>query len=1383
MRVPHRIPAMLCLALLIALPPCAQAKGGRVLHTEAEMAQFRENLAQQGWVQGQVQSAVQAAAPWVKLTDQELWDFFPAGTVPRSVLLNRDQGCPVHGLRIFEGRGFYPWRWSPDKPYKVQCPVGDEWYPSNDFAAQLAAAGDQGVKGQVDTHQKYNDDGWGYVDEQGHRYWFVAFYNQWYWHTRRNVPGLLSRAYLLTGEAKYAHKAAVALARLATIYPGMHYAEQSDGLTGAGRILYGQWETPTVNALAEPYDDIYPYLAAGGDPELTAFLAAKQISDPRTHIEQGLLQEFAKALQTNTEMTPGVQGSNDWAMALLAAVWDDNDPAHGMTTNQMLDWAWRGVGWNAESLIHNDTYRDGFECEEGLGYNFEMRHQLMEMARLFQRAGRDIWGEPKLRKLLDAPLDVTILNRFTPAMGDSGGLPFAGKMGWDPALYALAFRIYHDPRYAKVAAPSPGGGNAMFEKDPGAEARRVIQEQGTDLSLQTRNLAGFGLGILERGRGDSGRALSLWYGSSGGGHSHRDRLNLELWAHGASLAPDFGYPEHWTQPRNVEWISNTTSHNTVLVNAEGQPEAGWNGPGSGYLTLFKRSPALDVIEAEGGAAYKGIVSKYRRLTALIDCSAGGGYALDIFRVQGGKQHDYLFHGNHADFTFAGGELSAPDTKGTVAGPDVPPETEYEGKLSGFQFLYNPQRATPPGVWSGTWRLRNQDIGLRLTMLPGCAQEAIVADGDPPWHSGGPVKFIVARNRGDNLSSTYAAVLEPFRGQPGLDVTRLQPREADPDFVAVRVQGMGVTHTLLCSPAETAGKLRQVEGGFSFAGQVGFVAARDGITERMLLTNGTELSCGKMQLRGAGPLRGRVKGMDYQGNAVIVDQDLSAGAALVGETVVFGNEKRHSNYEIKGVEKRAAGWAILLGDTITDVCQCEVKEIDPAKRTLKTDTPILLYTNGLEFPGMTFVNEARTASCRVEAFDAIGHTGVNTPPFGGVATLAGTPDLRGTFTDANGDGRTEFYVYEFGPGDSFEIANSAYAERLNPWAFRLQGTGRTTLVLPVAGAAGETWIKCGAGAWTKAKLAPSPAGTCAVALDPAQTGTGQAFVAVAKPAWLDLDDHEPPVVERVLVDGQEVKDAAVIELGRRAGLSTLVLEVADARNPLDPDSVSVTLDGRQYTVKDPQVKFEPLSADKRRARLTCALPVETPASLRGCQAIIDHQIAIQVDDYAVDDARLTRVINFAAVSPPPEHVVYLSDLQPTKIFVHGYMTDRGLNAPNIVLHGVAYARGVFAHPEIAQPETHSEIVYDLTKLKEYGTFHAVVGVEDAAGGGSVEFKVQTRRGQGEWTELWKSGVLRVGQESKLVECPLQGADELRLYVTDGGDGYSCDHAFWADARVQ
>jgi alpha-galactosidase len=37
-------------------------------------------------------------------------------------------------------------------------------------------------------------------------------------------------------------------------------------------------------------------------------------------------------------------------------------------------------------------------------------------------------------------------------------------------------------------------------------------------------------------------------------------------------------------------------------------------------------------------------------------------------------------------------------------------------------------------------------------------------------------------------------------------------------------------------------------------------------------------------------------------------------------------------------------------------------------------------------------------------------------------------------------------------------------------------------------------------------------------------------------------------------------------------------------------------------------------------------------------------------------------------------------------------------------------------------------------------------------------------------------------SKNVSVPLSGANQLQLYVTDGGDGLFYDHADWADARV-
>jgi len=44
------------------------------------------------------------------------------------------------------------------------------------------------------------------------------------------------------------------------------------------------------------------------------------------------------------------------------------------------------------------------------------------------------------------------------------------------------------------------------------------------------------------------------------------------------------------------------------------------------------------------------------------------------------------------------------------------------------------------------------------------------------------------------------------------------------------------------------------------------------------------------------------------------------------------------------------------------------------------------------------------------------------------------------------------------------------------------------------------------------------------------------------------------------------------------------------------------------------------------------------------------------------------------------------------------------------------------------------------------------------------------------------VRRNGYKAQALDIPLQGAKELKLVVTDGGDGNGGDHASWGDAYV-
>jgi len=77
-----------------------------------------------------------------------------------------------------------------------------------------------------------------------------------------------------------------------------------------------------------------------------------------------------------------------------------------------------------------------------------------------------------------------------------------------------------------------------------------------------------------------------------------------------------------------------------------------------------------------------------------------------------------------------------------------------------------------------------------------------------------------------------------------------------------------------------------------------------------------------------------------------------------------------------------------------------------------------------------------------------------------------------------------------------------------------------------------------------------------------------------------------------------------------------------------------------------------------------------------------------------------------------------------------------------------------------------------------TFTAQVGIDDeVATGGSVVFQVYA-----DGTLLFDSGLMTSASPTKAVNVSVSGKNELRLLVTDGGDGNSADHADWADAKI-
>jgi hypothetical protein len=109
-------------------------------------------------------------------------------------------------------------------------------------------------------------------------------------------------------------------------------------------------------------------------------------------------------------------------------------------------------------------------------------------------------------------------------------------------------------------------------------------------------------------------------------------------------------------------------------------------------------------------------------------------------------------------------------------------------------------------------------------------------------------------------------------------------------------------------------------------------------------------------------------------------------------------------------------------------------------------------------------------------------------------------------------------------------------------------------------------------------------------------------------------------------------------------------------------------------------------------------------------------------------------------------------------------DSDMHGKPLTVGGKTYERGLTLHAP-------SEATFFLGG--RYARFHAIAG---AGRVGTVAFRVVV-----DGRKVYDSGLLKTG-ESRAVDLPLTNAQEIRLIITDGGNGVAGDWASWADAWV-
>ena len=348
------------------------------------------------------------------------------------------------------------------------------------------------------------------------------------------------------------------------------------------------------------------------------------------------------------------------------------------------------------------------------------------------------------------------------------------------------------------------------------EIERAEQEGGAD--LPEIYFPAWMTAFLRHGTGPQSTILSMSF-CPPGGHRHSDNLSLYYLDGGATMLGDHGYVGD--MPVN-KWIHSTRSHNLVVVDDQEQKHRG-KDPRKPSLRMMATSPRVSVVEAESDAY--GQCSQYRRLAALVKGPDAHTFAIDVFRVKGGKKHAFRIFSELASSDSEGGELQFTDLEipPEAALPEVGNSLKHED-IFGLRDIR--QVLNPPSVWQATWK--EEARSYRLWMLsPADSVEASNGPGQESLRNAGRrVRYVDSIREGEDLSSVFVAIHEPSApdgGMPIRSAARLEVTDsAGPDAVALKVESDWGTYTALAGFSEEA----EVDG-VRFQGDFGIVCKTPG----------------------------------------------------------------------------------------------------------------------------------------------------------------------------------------------------------------------------------------------------------------------------------------------------------------------------------------------------------------------------------------------------------------------------------------------------------------------------------------------------------------------------------------------------------------------------
>lgn len=140
--------------------------------------------------------------------------------------------------------------------------------------------------------------------------------------------------------------------------------------------------------------------------------------------------------------------------------------------------------------------------------------------------------------------------------------------------------------------------------------------------------------VLGDGKGNDQFQIQMGFGRRIA-HGHADTLGIQLYGMGHYLLDDLSYPKHILRAE----YSQSWAHNTVTVDKKGQS----GSHGGDVIFYAPRFNGLSAVRVDAPEAYSDRCSTYARTLVSVTTDIKKPYVLDVFRVKGGKLHDYMLY--------------------------------------------------------------------------------------------------------------------------------------------------------------------------------------------------------------------------------------------------------------------------------------------------------------------------------------------------------------------------------------------------------------------------------------------------------------------------------------------------------------------------------------------------------------------------------------------------------------------------------------------------------------------------------------------------------------------------------------------------------------------